>query len=111
MSNTPTKNEIITTIIDAIDIRGIDLNLYKDQFENSLYNAVCSLFNVKPIKELKFHKIIDWSTIKRDQLIYHGKNPKLVYKFISQCQSKFFAKDNLDIEYVFTKDNTPWYSI
>lgn len=45
IKNCPTQSDVIDTIINNIDIRGIDLDLYKDNFKNSVYVALCKLFN------------------------------------------------------------------
>ena len=45
INNCPTQSDVIDTIINNIDIRGIDLDLYKDNFKNSVYVALCTLFN------------------------------------------------------------------
>ena len=45
IKNCPTQDDVINTIINNIYIRGIDLDLYKDNFKNSVYVALCKLFN------------------------------------------------------------------
>jgi hypothetical protein len=48
----PNKNQVITTIINSIDARDIDLATYKNRLIGSnLYENLCSLFNLEPIKK------------------------------------------------------------
>lgn len=48
----PNKNQVITTIINSIDARDIDLATYKKCLIGSnLYENLCSLFNIEAIKK------------------------------------------------------------
>lgn len=44
IKNCPTQSDVIDTIINNIDIRGID-SIYIKILKNSVYVALCKLFN------------------------------------------------------------------
>lgn len=76
----PNKNQVITAIINSIDARDIDLATYKNRLIGSnLYENLCSLFNIEPIKKSP----VNWSTIKPNTKIYNKNNSKRIITFLS----------------------------
>jgi hypothetical protein len=82
--NYPSKNDVIDTIINNINIQGISLELYRKHIEKSnLYDSICHLLD----ENKQDTAISDWEKVNIYSKIYHKNFPDTIFIFVSTSEN------------------------